>query len=144
MLIKTKVLSSPASKLRTRERGVALLVVLGFMVLFAVLAMVFSANMQVEAKLARNSEAGSEVEWVCRSGVELAKYTLSQQMAVFWDPQRKQYTDQHLSLNQTWAGGPGPAAWVDGGTGSTGNSGVNEAVEYGIFETINLTNKEKN
>ena len=121
------------------ERGVALLVVLGFMVLFTVLAGVFSANVKVEAKLARNSESGSEVEWVCRSGVELAKYTLSQQMAVFWDPQRKQYTDQHLSLNQTWAGGPGPADWVDGGTGSTGNAGVNEAVEYGIFGTLNLT-----
>ena len=81
------------------ERGVALLVVLGFMVLFAVLAMVFAANMGVEAKLARNSEAGPEVEWVCRSGVEFAKYILSQQMANTQEP--------YDSLNQSWAGGPG-------------------------------------
>ena len=96
------------------ERGVALLVVLGFMVLFAVMAMVFSANMGVEAKLARNSEAGPEVEWVCRSGVEFAKYILSQQMANTQEP--------YDSLNQSWAGGPG------------NTNGVNV-----FFESLDLT-----
>jgi len=82
-----------------RQRGVALLVVLAFVIILAVLASVFAVNMQVEAKLARNADAGTEVEWLCRSGVEMAKYVLSQQMADTQQP--------YDSLSQSWAGGPG-------------------------------------
>jgi general secretion pathway protein K len=78
---------------------VALLVVLAFVIILAVLASVFAVNMQVEAKLARNADAGTEVEWLCRSGVEMAKYVLSQQMADTQQP--------YDSLSQSWAGGPG-------------------------------------
>ena len=63
------------------KRGVALLVVLGFVIVLSVLAAAFTTNMQVEAILARNSDAESDVDWLCRSGVEYAKYVLSQQMA---------------------------------------------------------------
>ena len=59
----------------------ALLVVLGFVIVLSVLAAAFTTNMQVEAILARNSDAESDVDWLCRSGVEYAKYVLSQQMA---------------------------------------------------------------
>ena len=97
MLTDTRRLDS--KKITHRQRGVALLVVLAFVIILAVLASVFAVNMQVEAKLARNADAGTEVEWLCRSGVEMAKYVLSQQMADTQQP--------YDSLSQSWAGGPG-------------------------------------
>ena len=97
MLTDTRRLDS--KKIAQRKRGVALLVVLAFVIILAVLASVFAVNMQVEAKLARNADAGTEVEWLCRSGVEMAKYVLSQQMADTQQP--------YDSLSQSWAGGPG-------------------------------------
>ena len=45
----------------------ALLVVLGFVIVLSVLAAAFTTNMQVEAILARNSDAESDVDWLCRS-----------------------------------------------------------------------------
>ena len=85
--------------LNKNKRGAALLVVLGFVIVLSVLAAAFTTNMQVEAILARNSDAESDVDWLCRSGVEYAKYVLSQQMADTETP--------YDSLNQKWAGGPG-------------------------------------
>ena len=82
-----------------RERGIALVVVMGFIVVLVVLAAGFAANMKVEGILARKAGAQTEVEWLCRSGVEIAKYILSQQMANSEEP--------YDSLNQSWAGGPG-------------------------------------
>ena len=107
----------PEGKQRSKResRGVALIVVLGFVVVLVVLASAFAINMQVEAKLARNAEAESDVDWLCRSGVEMAKYVLSQQMANTQEP--------YDSLNQSWAGGPG------------NTNGFNP-----FFETLNLTN----
>ncbi len=82
-----------------RERGIALMVVLGFIFILGMLAWGFAVNMKVEGVLARKAGAQSEVEWLCRSGVELSKYILSQQMANAQEP--------YDSLNQSWAGGPG-------------------------------------
>nr|ADI22607.1 hypothetical protein [uncultured verrucomicrobium HF0500_16O23] len=98
-----------------RERGIALMVVMGFIVVLVVLAAGFAANMKVEGILARKAGAQSEVEWLCRSGVELSKYILSQQMANTQEP--------YDSLNQSWAGGPGST------------NGLNP-----LLESINLTN----
>ena len=44
-----------------RGKEVALLVVLGFVIVLSVLAAAFTTNMQVEAILARNSDAESDV-----------------------------------------------------------------------------------
>lgn len=99
MLTDIRRLDSTKIAPQSRQRGVALLVVLAFVIILAVLASVFAVNMQVEAKLARNADAGTEVEWLCRSGVEMAKYVLSQQMADTQQP--------YDSLSQSWAGGPG-------------------------------------
>ena len=99
----------------SRERGVALMVVMGFIVVLVVLAASFAANMKVEGILARKAGAQSEVEWLCRSGVEISKYILSQQMANTQEP--------YDSLNQSWAGGPGST------------NGLNP-----LLESINLTN----
>ncbi len=100
-----------------RERGIALLVVLSFVIVLVVLASAFAINMQVEAKLARRADAGSELEWVCRSAVELSKYVLSQQAANAQEP--------YDSLSQSWAGGPGST------------NGFNL-----FFDTLNLTNSD--
>ncbi len=91
------------------------MVVMGFIVVLIVLAAGFAANMKVEGILARKAGAQSEVEWLCRSGVELSKYILSQQMANAQEP--------YDSLNQSWAGGPGST------------NGFNP-----LLDSINLTN----
>ena len=99
----------------TRERGIALIMVLGFVIVLAVMATAFATNMQVEARLARKANNDVKVEWICRSGIELSKYILAQQMANAQEP--------YDSLNQKWAGGP------------AGTNGFN------IFlENLNLTN----
>lgn len=98
-----------------RRRGIALIVVLGFMFVLAVLVGVFGDSMRVEAILARNADSDSEVEWLCRSGVEISKYILSQQMLNTQEP--------YDSLNQSWAGGPGST------------NGLNP-----LLDSINLTN----
>src|SRR5688500_12653437 len=55
--------------------------------------------MKVETKLARNASFDVEMEWLARSGIELAKYVLGQGSL---GPM-----GQVDSLNQKWAGGPG-------------------------------------
>ena len=99
----------------SRERGIALMVVMGFIVVLIVLAAGFAANMKVEGILARKAGAQTEVEWLCRSGVEVSKYILSPQMANTQEP--------YDSLNQSWAGGPGST------------NGFNP-----LLDSINLTN----
>ena len=69
-----------------RQRGIALIVVMGFMFVLAVLVGVFGDSMRVEAILACNADSDSEVEWLCRSGVEISKYILSQQMMNTQEP----------------------------------------------------------
>jgi general secretion pathway protein K len=91
------------------------MVVMGFIIVLVVLAAGFAANMKVEGILARKAGAQSEVEWLCRSGVEISKYILSQQMANTQEP--------YDSLNQSWAGGPGST------------NGLNP-----LLDNINLTN----
>lgn len=64
-----------------------------------VLAGGFAYSMKVETKLARNAGHESELEWLGRSGVELARYVLAISMTV---PNEGNYD----ALNQKWAGGP--------------------------------------
>ncbi len=100
---------------RERERGIALIMVLGFIIVLAVMATAFATNMQVEARLARKANNDVKVEWICRSGIELSKYILAQQMANAQEP--------YDSLNQKWAGGP------------AGTNGFNV-----FLDNLNLTN----
>src|SRR5688572_192733 len=81
------------------QSGIALIIVLLVIVVLAVLAGTFAAAMKVETKLARNSSFDTEFEWLGRSGLEAAKYVLSQELS---GPQGG--VD---SLNEVWAGGPG-------------------------------------
>ena len=66
---------------------------------FSALAASFALSMKVETRLAQNADSEQELLWLGRSGVELARYVLTQQLAIPNEP--------YDSLNQIWAGGPG-------------------------------------
>lgn len=82
------------------NRGIALIIVMLVIVTLSMLAGGFAYSMKVETKLARNSSYESEMEWLGRSGVELGKYVLGQQLAI---PNESTFA----CLMQKWAGGPG-------------------------------------
>lgn len=79
-------------------RGFALILVLTIIFVLAILAGGFAYSMKVESRLAANAHNESELEWMGRSGVELAKYVLDQSARL---------GARYTSLNQIWAGGPG-------------------------------------
>ena len=60
--------------------------------------------MKVETRLAQNANSEQQMLWLGRSGVELARYVLSQH------PPNEPFD----SLNQRWAGGPGSLAESNG------------------------------
>lgn len=65
----------------------------------SILAAGFAYSMRVEMRLARNSNADPTMEWIGRSGVELAKYVIA------LEAQTPGGSVQ--ALNQKWAGGIG-------------------------------------
>jgi general secretion pathway protein K len=79
-----------------RARGFALVIVLLVITVLGLLAGAFAYSMKVETRLAHNANSESELEWLGRSGVELARYVLAESA-------RQPFT----ALNQMWAGGPG-------------------------------------
>jgi general secretion pathway protein K len=83
----------------TRARGVALILVMVVIVVLGVMAGGFAYSMKVEMKLARNHVDNDEMDWLGRSGVELARYILGQQLGIPIEP--------FDALNQKWAGGLG-------------------------------------
>jgi general secretion pathway protein K len=85
-------------RLQSQSRGIALVIVMIVIVTLGILAGGFAYSMKVETKLASNSSFETDLEWLGRSGVELARYVLFQQMNVINEPWD--------SLNQKWAGGP--------------------------------------
>lgn len=78
-----------------RQRGFALVIVLLVITVLGVLAGSFAYSMKVETRLAYNSSSQTDLEWLGRSGVEMAKYVVDQSKLPY------------SSLNQLWAGGPG-------------------------------------
>jgi type II secretory pathway component PulK len=79
--------------------GIALIVVMCAIFVLSALAAGFALSMKVEAKLGQNANSEQQLLWLGRSGVEYARYILSQQLAIRSEP--------YDSLNQIWAGGPG-------------------------------------
>jgi general secretion pathway protein K len=79
------------------NRGIALVMVMIIIVVFAGMAAMLAYSMKVETKLARNSSWDTELEWLGRSGIEYAKYALS----------LSGRGGQYDALNQFWAGGTG-------------------------------------
>lgn len=82
---------------RYSDRGIAIVIVLVCVFVLSALAAVFAAYMKVETRLAANSNNEAEMQWLGRSGVEMARYVLGQQLLVPNEP--------YDSLNQKWAGG---------------------------------------
>lgn len=79
-----------------QSSGFALVLVMIIIVVLGMLAGSFALSMKVETRLAATSSNDSELEWLGRSGVEMARYILAEGMKV-----------PYTSLNQVWAGGPG-------------------------------------
>lgn len=79
--------------------GMALIVVMIAVAVFSALAAALAFSMKVETKLARNAEDEQQLLWLGRSGVEYARWILSQQASIVGEP--------YDSLDQIWAGGPG-------------------------------------
>ncbi len=81
------------------NRGIALIIVMVVIIVLAILAGGFAYSMKVETTLARNATFDTELEWMGRSGIELARYVLAQSGL---GP-----AGQYDSLKHKWAGGPG-------------------------------------
>jgi len=82
-----------------RSPGIALVIVMIAITVLGILAAGFAYSMKVETKLAQNANSELELIWLGRSGVELARYVLAQQLALGCEP--------YDSLDQVWAGGSG-------------------------------------
>ena len=87
------------TKNTTETQGFAIFIVLISIAVLAGMAAIFASQMKVETKLAYNSRNEEEFEWLGRSGVELARYVLAEEMLEPGPGQR------YTSLNQKWAGG---------------------------------------
>jgi general secretion pathway protein K len=87
------------SRQKNSSSGMALIVVMIAIFVFATLAARFALSMKVETKLAQNADNEQQLLWLGRSGVEYARWILSQEASIAGEP--------YDSLNQIWAGGPG-------------------------------------
>jgi general secretion pathway protein K len=84
---------------RHNPNGFALIMVMCAIFVLSAMAAGLALSMKVETKLAQNADSEQQLLWQGRSGVELARYVLSQQLTIPGEP--------YDSLNQIWAGGPG-------------------------------------
>jgi len=87
---------------RHNSGGIALIMVMCAIFVLTALAAAFALSMKVEAKLWQNANSEQQLLWLGRSGVEYARYILSQELAIPNQP--------YDSLNQKWAGGSGSLA----------------------------------
>jgi len=99
----------------------------------ATLAGAFAISMKVETTLARNASYESELEWLGRSGVELARYVIAEQAKV---PGEGNYE----SLNQIWAGGTGGIGTTN--SSLSGISLLNNQLGAGTF-SVKITDLER-
>ncbi len=91
-------------KLRVHNHtgGIALILAMIAIFVLSALAAGLALSMKVETRLAQNADSEQQLLWLGRSGVELARYVLSEQLTVPNEP--------YDALNQVWAGGPGSLA----------------------------------
>ena len=91
-----KLLTSSPSL--AHQRGIALVMVLVVVLAMGIMAAHFSFSMKIETQLALNTTRDPDMEWMGRSGVELAKYVLAEKTRI---PVENQFDE----LSQFWAGG---------------------------------------
>jgi general secretion pathway protein K len=89
-------LAHPKSK---KNRGIALIVAMIAIAVLMGLAFSFAFAMKIETHLAIHADAEQQMLWVGKSGVETARWILSNEASAGGQP--------YDSLNQIWAGGPG-------------------------------------
>jgi type II secretory pathway component PulK len=82
--------------------GIALIIALIAVLVLSALAAGFALSMKVETRLAFNANSETQLYWLGRSGVELARWVLAQERCPY------------DSLNQIWAGGPGSDCETNG------------------------------
>jgi general secretion pathway protein K len=87
---------------RQRSGGIALIMVMCAIFVLSAMAAGLALSMKVETRLWQNANSEQQLLWLGRSGVEYARYILSQELAIPNQP--------YDSLNQKWAGGPGSLA----------------------------------
>jgi general secretion pathway protein K len=85
-----------------KNSGIALVIAMIAVTVLSILAAGLWYAMKVETRLAQNADSETQLYWLGRSGVEYARWILSQQLAVAGEP--------YDALNQKWAGGPGSDA----------------------------------
>jgi type II secretory pathway component PulK len=86
-------------RVHPNSSGMALVLAMIAVFVFSALAAGFALSMKIEARLAQKADSEQQLYWLGRSGVELARWVLSQQTAIPSEP--------YDALNQVWAGGPG-------------------------------------
>lgn len=84
---------------KNSERGIALVIVMLVIISLGVFVASFAFSMKVEVRLAANTTRDSDMEWLGRSGLELARFVLAEKLKI---PIEGQFD----ALNQMWAGGP--------------------------------------
>ena len=87
---------------RHHSRGIALIIALIAILVLSTMAAGFALSMKVETRLAFNANSETQLYWLGRSGVELARWVLAQERCPY------------DSLNQIWAGGPGSDCETNG------------------------------
>ena len=85
-----------------RPDGIALIIAVIAVLVLSALAAGFALSMKVESRLAFNANSATQMYWLGRSGVELARWVLIQERCPY------------DSLNQIWAGGPGSDCETNG------------------------------
>ncbi len=91
---------------RPAQRGIALVIVLMMVMAMAIIVGTFTYSMKVESRLAFQTDASGELNWLGLSAVEYAKWFMAQE-------QRAPGQQSFSGLNQRWAGGVGPRDLVD-------------------------------
>jgi general secretion pathway protein K len=81
--------------------GFALILVMITIISLTALVASFALSMNTEVRLARNADYDLELEWMGRSGIELARFALANKC-----PEQRNID----ALNQFWAGGTAPCS----------------------------------
>ncbi len=84
---------------KPRQQAIALVMVMLVILALGVLAASFAFSMKVELRLAGNLTKEPDMEWLGRSGLELARFVLAEKARI---PEERGFD----ALSQMWAGGP--------------------------------------
>ncbi|MGD0814485.1 MAG: hypothetical protein ABSA83_12845 [Verrucomicrobiota bacterium] len=83
------------------RRGIALVLVMLTIIVLSAIVGSLAISMNTEIRLARNTDYDAQMEWMGRSGIELARYALANKCV-----EQKGYD----ALNQFWANGTSPCS----------------------------------